>query len=700
MAIFLSYYYNYKMAEQKNNNFINNMVNKIKLEKKYNIKYDYTKNNEENKIIYKIIMKKGEVIKINKDFNYVSENENVVVKILYNIKNNINNFFVDSILIKFFDNIFDIDYTQNNCHDLSIIIPVSILDLTHHSLINFDFMINKLLKMDLKINICLSHTEKYYNTFMDDIINNNSVNYIFILNTNIFCLGYNRNLWKYISNSNKIMFLDIDVPIGNDLLKESIKESLIHDIVKPYDKKLFRLGEEEKYLYINDKLNEKDRSFYPLTITGGIILFDKHVLKETGGYDEFYGYGYEDRNLDVIILEKKYKIKKLDFTIYHLFHESVKRSNKFIMDFSLKYYNCEYNQNIKNDIHELCDHNHLYLNYLIEYKKKYNGNISMKKNIKEFDAEKFNNLVEIPDFSDRYITNLFIKEHDEQNNLFLKQIASIKYLDDNLKLSDTKNSINIPISYNTLQTSADMKYDLIEKFISIESNYKDYLKNKRVVIVGPADYVDNNDLINEYDVIVRVNKGHSMINTNKHGNRTDVLYHVVNQHEENGGKISEDDSIKHIRFTYPVLDLFDNSTFLNIGTIRDYLEIYHNKKLYDKISNKLSIIEENKYLEFEKLCGSRPNSGLCAILDILSFDIKELYITGFTLFQTNYDISYRETVENNVDTSKQAIDRMNKAKFHNQNNSATVYKNIILKDKRVKYDDKLVKSIDNILRDK
>ena len=36
------------------------------------------------------------------------------------------------------------------------------------------------------------------------------------------------------------------------------------------------------------------------------------------------------------------------------------------------------------------------------------------------------------------------------------------------------------------------------------------------------------------------------------------------------------------------------------------------------------------YIDIENKMGTRPNTGIGAILDLLQFPIKELYITGFT----------------------------------------------------------------------
>jgi hypothetical protein len=65
-----------------------------------------------------------------------------------------------------------------------------------------------------------------------------------------------------------------------------------------------------------------------------------------------------------------------------------------------------------------------------------------------------------------------------------------------------------------------------------DKQYYDYLKNKRIIMVGPAPYLEGQKLgkeIDSYDVVVRINHGIllSKNNPEDYGSRTDVLY--VNQ---------------------------------------------------------------------------------------------------------------------------------------------------------------------------
>lgn len=286
------------------------------------------------------------------------------------------------------------------------------------------------------------------------------------------------------------------------------------------------------------------------------------------------------------------------------------------------------------------------------------------------------------------LENFFVFHKDKQQ---LRQFISNKFFDNNFNLVCKETKItNIHLLLPRLNIRkiipiTNLKTYLINNF-SHQKNINHILNNKRVVIVGPADYVDSNHIINNYDIIVRVNKGLSQQGNGKCGDRTDILYHIVNQSKENGGPINLNFN-GHIRFVYPILDYYQDTTFKNIGTIRDYFQIYKDTKTYNHIQKNFSIVSNKNYLEMEKILDSRPNSGVGAILDLLKFNIKELYITGFTLFQTNYSKDYRDKVDGNSNnTSKLALDRMTRTGHHNQKKTAFVYKNYILKDKRVKYD--------------
>ena len=74
---------------------------------------------------------------------------------------------------------------------------------------------------------------------------------------------------------------------------------------------------------------------------------------------------------------------------------------------------------------------------------------------------------------------------------------------------------------------------------------KEYLKNKRVIIVGPSNSLLNKSppqgefIDNNFDVVVRVNRGIEPTYQYKDyiGSRTDILYNCLLENPDNGGII-------------------------------------------------------------------------------------------------------------------------------------------------------------------
>ena len=179
-------------------------------------------------------------------------------------------------------------------------------------------------------------------------------------------------------------------------------------------------------------------------------------------------------------------------------------------------------------------------------------------------------------------------------------------------------------------------------------NIESYIRGKSICIVGPAKYLEKKKYgskIDNYDVIVRLNKGINMTACPEiFGSRTDVLYHSINISEDNGGKIDPYILNKtKIVFAFPYLDNKTISTFHN-GTYIDYNTIHN-----DILKNSCSV-DKDEYIELEKYLGCRPTTGLSCIIDILKMNPSKLYITGFTLFKDGHSNIYRKEATNMSNT--------------------------------------------------
>jgi hypothetical protein len=369
----------------------------IKCIKYYNNNFKFDYNLCSKKLIYLNQIYPEESIEINEEL-ILSHNLQESQKIeIYYSENKFEVIFQNKNY--FFNKLKNINYNKNKKFDLSIVLPLSLLNVDYHSFVNFVFIINNFLKIrkNINIQICITHTEKNYCSFIDKLIQNENISYIFVKNPYNFNLGYNRNLYKYISNSQKILFCDIDISLNINIIQDLIDKSKKYDIVKPYDKRLIHISEEEKKNILVNKIdinkidinkilkNRKPKCLF--TITGGITLFDENILIETGYYEEFNSYGSEDRCLDVIILEKKYSIYRIDNLLIHLYHPKsiLKQKDEFNskLEWVEKYYNCLLTNKEKNNIHENCNHNKFFLPQIIEYNKNNNCNL-LKFEVKPF----------------------------------------------------------------------------------------------------------------------------------------------------------------------------------------------------------------------------------------------------------------------------------------------------------------------------
>jgi hypothetical protein len=214
---------------------------------------------------------------------------------------------------------------------------------------------------------------------------------------------------------------------------------------------------------------------------------------------------------------------------------------------------------------------------------------------------------------------------------------------------------------------------------------------KRVVIVGPASSIlknDNGDFIDNFDIIVRVNRGIEPIeNFSKSiGSRTDILYNCLLEHPDNGGLIDVDflkkNNVKCVVYHPEV----------SFGGLATSNKPPHGHNALLKLENAKMpsfMIDYIFYNSISSQVNCRPNTGYIALHHLLSFNIKELYITGFTFYMDEFMDGYKDHVDKNAFREKCFI-----SKRHNQENLFNHLKLCVKNDKRIKCD----KYLDKILQ--
>ena len=535
--------------------------------------------------------------------------------------------------------IYEIDELENihldestlKMYECSINIPISIDNKCNETLVNLSYIVKHFKKSKYQINILHIDNDNYG---LDSFIANSNVNYIYVKNPYHFNLGYCRNLYKFLSLSKIIMFCDVDMPIAHDQIKRMINQTKLYDVVKPYYKKVFKMTKSEKYDFIKGKLTVpnkiKDSNIY--TVSGGVTMFRHSVLTECGGYEEFNCYGHEDRTMDVLLFYKKYKIKINDWVVPHLWHPrhkinmTIYNKGKIYCD---KYYGCVFSSGTKNipysqwdSYHDNCKHKYEFLDNIIEHKKTYNGKLTFFEN-------------------NKYIINVTMKP-------------------------DLK--INVKDIFNK-------KYNLLTS----QTEFANYVKNKKIAIIGPSPSVRNNkngDFIeNNYDIIIRLNKQWQFSDELQPyiGKRTDILYNCLDDSDECGGSIDIEVIKDKVKFIIGTLKYdFNNKNNRDKLFFKDcILNNYYKFHRKNRGTVKFIPIDNAFYDKYDRIVNTRINTGIMAILHILQFNIKELYIKGFTFFKDGYVKGYKDKIGGEIFTTEensaiQINNLFNKYKNHKQ----------------------------------
>lgn len=198
---------------------------------------------------------------------------------------------------------------------------------------------------------------------------------------------------------------------------------------------------------------------------------------------------------------------------------------------------------------------------------------------------------------------------------------------------------------------------------------KELLEGKRVCIVGPSKTLIGRGIgnfIDGHDTVVRMNKS---IPLNKElavdiGSRTDLLYHCLD--EPNKSKVNVtaylEEGIKGVIGSYPPLSY----TVQNIK----YFKTMNKGRLQFR-TTKLEVFKQ-----LEKDLDTRPNTGLMALTDVLQYDIKELYLTGFCFYRNFYYDGY-------TDLQESQYSKVAESPTHDQNKQMKYWAKLYKEDNRI-----------------
>ena len=224
----------------------------------------------------------------------------------------------------------------------------------------------------------------------------------------------------------------------------------------------------------------------------------------------------------------------------------------------------------------------------------------------------------------------------------------IKYLDFILPEPD-RNGNRTDLTWNELQSFRDN--------VRISKKFNDYVKNKSVVIVGPAPYLKGKgrgEFIDSHDIVIRMNKGWkpSPELQKDYGSKTTIRWHCMMEQIQNGGPFEIDEMIEYgvewLASPFPRnLDYFHND---NIK-----FEMQNEERL-----NFYCFSDLIYYVNVMMALETRPNVGTAVFMDLINYDVKNIHLCGVTFLLDGYLNSYGR----DSDTSKLTDGHAQDAQIH------------------------------------
>lgn len=212
-----------------------------------------------------------------------------------------------------------------------------------------------------------------------------------------------------------------------------------------------------------------------------------------------------------------------------------------------------------------------------------------------------------------------------------------------------------------------------------ESEYLQSLYHKSVIIVGPAGYLKGQGKgpwIDTFDLVVRVNHAIPIAFPEDYGSRTDILYHILShRNPEVSGK--------------SLIDRGEVQEWKKAGV--KWLVSRHSatsrrvREVGPIINSHLPwcCMHHSFYEGTKRAIGEKsPNTGIAAILHLLSVPIRSLNVVGFDLYASGVYPGYGDVGEG--ESALQINDR-----WHSKNAQVEYLKKVLRRDNRLKIDENL-----------
>ena len=230
----------------------------------------------------------------------------------------------------------------------TLIIGVRIGETSEFRLSNLDFILKWIDHYygDL-FDVLLVEQDIYPKLDMERYAGYRNVRHEFIFNDKDYNRGWGYNVAvRHFTTAKVVGLLDTDVLLGGNFVSEVIGCHGNYDVISPYKNIYFTTpgGSELVQKDLNfRRLADEARVRKPTTLCGGIVIIKRSLYLSVFGFEQYIGYGGEDRSLDVTLLSQlpPDRIRVADRIYVHLFHESTgirnEQLSRILKDLSYRY---------------------------------------------------------------------------------------------------------------------------------------------------------------------------------------------------------------------------------------------------------------------------------------------------------------------------------------------------------------------------
>lgn len=178
--------------------------------------------------------------------------------------------------------------------------------------------------------------------------------------------GFNVAVRHHCPDAKVVVLMDTDVLTGPNFLRDVMDCHSSIDVASPYLNIYYTEADEARQVQETmslARLTDASRIKNPVTVSGGIVIWNRAAYMAIKGFEQYVGYGAEDRALDVAIFNHidPLRVRVSPATYVHLFHEVdkvAKKHTKKIYAHLTENYGCTHDKSLTpfEFIHKNCRH--------------------------------------------------------------------------------------------------------------------------------------------------------------------------------------------------------------------------------------------------------------------------------------------------------------------------------------------------------